>query len=288
LSSKNGIHISPQLPSQTDKKEIISKPEPSETYYIDFFNNPDNSKSNKLKIWDKSQILLHGYESSGKAGLALTLLLYPLTKEEDKMSEKRTISKRKVLIISLLYAEQYYLNLKNRIIRVNETIKEENVKIDSLCFYTGYLSPEDFINKILMKLDTAILEGEPFTGILLDGLHNAILQFPKLKKSDMIWSTLYSLLAKYRLTIVNTFTNFKINNEVLLKNNEHLLEDILVQITDYDFNIMYSKNKKGKYTVTLRSAIRYEFGSVIESFYWNREKMKLYHNETISEKTLFT
>ncbi|MDR2410314.1 MAG: hypothetical protein LBE13_19695 [Bacteroidales bacterium] len=287
LSSKNGIHISSQLPSQTDKKEIISKPEPSETYYIDFFNDPANVKPHKLQIWDKSQILLHGYESSGKAGLALTLLLYPLTKEEDITSEKNAISKRKVLIISLLYSEQYYLKLRNNIIKVNEKIKEENVKIDSLCFYTGYLSPEDFINKILMKLDTAILEGEPFTGILLDGLHNAILQFPKLKKSDMIWSTLYSLLAKYRLTIVNTFTNFKINNEILLKNNEHLLEDILVQITDYDFNIEPSKSIKGKYLITLRSAIRHEFRSVNEKFYWDREKMKLYYDETISEKTLF-
>jgi KaiC/GvpD/RAD55 family RecA-like ATPase len=300
LSSKNGIHISPQLPSQIDKKEIISKPVPSNTYYINFFNEynskpPTDPNSPFLPIWGESQILLHGYGSTGKAGLALTLLLYPFKekmREQPSLVDSDSFLKRKILVISLLYSDEYYRNLYTEIKKRYSKIK--NTQVDCLCFYSGYLSSEDFVNKIIEKLDAAILEGEPFTGILLDGLHNATLQFPKLQKSVMVWSTLYSLLAKYNLTIVTTFTNFIIDaeknkeNEILLKGGELLL-DIIFQAADYSFSIrksntsdnkknfreVHRKIKKGQYVVTLKSAIKHKISLEDENFIWDREDFLL-------------
>jgi hypothetical protein len=295
LSGKNGIHVSPQLPSQVDKREIVSNRRPSETNFNNFFNEysgnfPTNQKSPCLQIWDKSQILLHGYGSTGKAGLALALLLYPLRgKNEDKEISK----KRKVLIVSLLYPEKYYNNLEKRIIKSFKDKKQNNAQIVCICFYSGHISSEDFVGKILNKLDIAVLEGDPFTGILLDGLHNATLQFPKLQKNDTVWSTLYSLLTRYYLTIVTTYTNFIVENdknkedkyinkkdEFLLKGSEILL-DILFQSADYSFTVRKpndkekNKIKEGRYVVTLKSAIKHEFRSEDENFLWHREGLLL-------------
>ena len=319
FSGKNGIDISPQLPSLVDKREIVSSRLPSEKVYTNFFNEYDYGKKQRidildeyakkqgkndfsadlpdLKIWDKSQILLHGYGSTGKAGLALALLLYPLM-EIDK--EKDIPNNKKILIISLLYPEEYYTNLKKRIEKKYKGINK-NAQIKCHCFYSGHLSSEYFIGKILNELDKAILEGEPFTSILLDGLHNATLQFPKLQKNDMIWSTLYSLLTKYYLTIVTTYTNFIVENDknkddkpsnkgdkYLLKGGDILL-DILFQSSDYSFTIWKSDKKdnkdkglkrniyKGEYVVTLQSAIRHKIGND-EHFIWDREDLLLKGN----------
>jgi hypothetical protein len=304
LSGKNGIRVSPQLPSQVDKREIVSNRRPSDSVYINFFNEYNgNSTTNtnvpRLQIWDKSQILLHGYGSTGKAGLALALLLYPFRMKDLEQEDKEISKKRKILIVSLLYPEEYYNNLENRIKERYKNKTKDNAQIECICFYSGHLSSEDFINKILNKLDTAVLEGEPFTGILLDGLHNATLQFPKLQKSDTVWSTLYSLLTKYYLTIVTTYTNFIVENDknrddkflnkddkFLLKGSEILL-DILFQSADYSFTIRKpndednklsrQKNviKKGQYVVTLKSAIKHRIGTNDENFLWDREDLLL-------------
>lgn len=295
LSGEKGLRISPQLPSQIDKKEKISKPIPSTDFYINFFNEYKKDtildNSTPLSIWNTSQVLFHGYGSSGKAGLSLSLLLSPIySKNINLLSTKSQLNlNRKVLIISLLYPENYYNDLKSRIAKKFQNLyKEHNVrsKVECLYFYSGYLTPEDFISRILQKLDEAILGGEPFTGILLDGLHNVSLQFHKLQESDMVWPTLYSLLAKYKLTIVTTFTNFAIGNEknrgaidddeILLKGHKPLLH-ALVQATDYHFILQPPSVREGryegKYIVTLKSAIRHKLAG--EKFVWDRELLSL-------------
>jgi len=295
LSGDNGFRIAPQLPSQIDKKEKILKPTPSVQYYINFFNEgfdkKNVKKSDKLFIWETSQILFHGYGSTGKAGLALSVLLSPICSLSEKSKNDYYLAnyRRKVLVISLLYPESYYIELKKRINKRN-AIQNEDVfasKIECIYFYSGYLTPEDFISRILRKLDEAILEGEPFTGILLDGLHNVSLQFQKLQESDMVWPALYSLLAKYYVTIVTTFTNFIIGNEyanssiedeeIILKGQKPLLH-ALVQATDFHFNVQPTNNCNdekiyGNYIVSLKSAIRHKLKN--QKYIWDRENLLL-------------
>lgn len=306
LSGEKGIRIAPQLPSQIDKKEKIKKPQPSKDHFINFFNEysilknsrlhsqiqlPINSKQ-QLKIWDKSQILLHGYGSSGKAGLALSILLSPPINKKDKNIINSYLGKyrAKVLIISLLYPDDYYKDLKEKIIkRQNLNINySHSAIIKTLYFYSGYLTPEDFIGRILRELDAAILDGEPYTGILLDGLHNVSLQFRNLQECDMLWPTLYGLLIKYNITILNTFTNFDIDkyhkptdhtdSELLLKGQLPLLHS-LVGSNDYYITIeppseMEQKEYEGKYIITFRSVIRQ--GQKNIKYVWDREERRLF------------
>lgn len=314
LSGEKGIRFSPQLPSQIDKKERIVKPTPSNQLYSNFLNEVEqkDEKFNKVKIWDKSQILFHGYGSSGKSGLSMSILLSSLYSSINDTPVEFNFEKykRKVLVISLLYPEQYYYDLKRKLDakkraeakRIKSAIRSKDEEfityeqleaeiyseIDCLYFYSGFLTPEDFIGRILRKLDQAILEGSPFTGILLDGLHNVSLQFHKLQDSDMVWPTLYSLLAKYRLTIITTFTNFVIENEkhrgsmdddeILLKGHKPLLHAI-VQASDYHFivqppPIKLGSSYDGKYLVKLKSAIRHKLGRR-QIYVWDRENLKL-------------
>jgi KaiC/GvpD/RAD55 family RecA-like ATPase len=296
LSGEKSFRISPQLPSQIDRKEKMLRPTPSNQFFIDFFNayQTKNGKreEKKLKVWEKSQILIHGYGSSGKAGLSMNILLSPIQidQSEGKMEYNVEQHRRKVLVISLLYPEEYYKGLRRSIssqLQKNSSGKILEGKVECIYFYSGFLTPEDFISKILRKLDKAILEGEPFTGILLDGLHNVSLQFRKLQESDMLWPTLYSLLSKYRLTIVTTFTNFVIDNEtkqgsmddneILLQGHKPLLH-ALVQASDYHFTVQPPEKSdllkyEGKYIIALKSAIRHKMRG--EKFVWDREKQAL-------------
>jgi hypothetical protein len=48
---------------------------------------------------------------------------------------------------------------------------------------------------------------------MLDGLHNVFLQFKNLQENDMVWPLLYSILARYNVTVVSTFTNFRTSNQ---------------------------------------------------------------------------
>ncbi|MDR2469158.1 MAG: hypothetical protein LBD27_01590, partial [Tannerella sp.] len=151
--SGNSLSIYPQLTSQIDKVELVSRPLPSDKYYIDYCK--DSGNHTNLKLWDESQILLHGYGSSGKASLALHLLMYPLKKElekEDRKNENDTEPtiqiqrKRKVLVISLLYSQKYYKRIEKRLRKSTEF---QRSSLECICFYAGYLTSEGFINKIL-------------------------------------------------------------------------------------------------------------------------------------------
>jgi len=200
-----------------------------------------------LKIFPHSQILIHGQGSSGKAGLALKILSTPSInriKEFNKFSDKKDYDfieqqltdtdfrnsyyQKKILIISFLYPKEYYEELiSGKVVyalkRVNKTISPP--KSRSLAFFPGYLTSEDFVNKIVRALDEAILEGEPFTGVMLDGLHNVFLQFKNLQDNDMVWPLLYGILSKYKVTVVSTFTNFRINNQIDSDFGSLMIED---------------------------------------------------------------
>ncbi len=200
-----------------------------------------------LKLFQNSQILIHGQGSSGKAGLGLKILFTPVVNRNKDYKKKSEIEEnsflenqifksdfsrethlKKVMIISFLYPKEYYEELiSEKIIpsfkKINHSIK--NFKHKTLPFFPGYLTAEDFVNKVVRTLDEAILEVEPFTGVILDGLHNVFLQFNNHQDNDMVWPLLYGILSRYNVTVVSTFTNFSINNQ----NDESYLSSILTE-----------------------------------------------------------
>src|SRR5262249_28260143 len=146
-----------------------------------------------LDIRRHSHILLHGIGSSGKSGLGLKLTLAPTFSTDDPPV---LYTAHRVLVISFLYPESFYLGLEDELIRrfpaeypelATPIRREREVLIRVLHFLPGFLNPEDLLEKIGLALDEADLEGNPFDGILLDGLHNVFLQFPRLSKNSMIW-----------------------------------------------------------------------------------------------------
>jgi len=301
LSGQDGFRISPQIPSQMDRKEKLKRYLHDENNIIHALNYlNDDKKAEKIydreteqqkglffKVFPRTHILVHGYGSAGKAGFALKLLLTPPIENQYKSDDisnlefSSSIYRRKVLVISFLYPQKYYHELvfeKGELYRkINNNYKSlPDPIIEYLIFYPGFISPEDFINKITRKIDESILEGQPFTGILIDGLHNVFLQFVKLQENDMVWPLLYNILARYDLTVVSTFTNFALNdrlldnepqsrNQMINQSPDHLLMQkgmapflhALVKASDYYFFLeqLILHSGERKYLLSIKGGI---------------------------------
>jgi KaiC/GvpD/RAD55 family RecA-like ATPase len=328
MTGKEGFRISPQIPSQIDRKERIQQNLHDESQTIHslnyLFKKSDGqiistvsalSESGKkklsndgtalkdevfLSLYPRSNILIHGFGSAGKAGFAMSLLLTPPVDSTVKIDKIPNLNfghlkyRRNILIISFLYPEQYYQelasekkNIQSRIRLLYSDIPDP--LIEYIVLYPGYLSPQDFLNKVTKKLDEAILDGQPFTGVLVDGLHNVFLQFEKLQESNMVWPMLYNILSRYELTVVSTFTNFSLNDKLLdvdsYKTNDaghssdHLLLQkgmapflhALVKGSDYYFFMeQYISEEDGdkKYLIAIKGAINNVPTHLLE---WDRQ-----------------
>jgi KaiC/GvpD/RAD55 family RecA-like ATPase len=319
-----GFRICPQIPSQMDKKEIVRRLLADKNKLIPTLNIIGKAGrmvyKTYLNVFPTSLILIHGQGSSGKAGFALKLLLTPelkippnlqeATKEEFEnyfkkllLHKKKETYKviryyRKILVISFLYPEEYYKDLINE--RIYPSIR--NVfggvkgakKVEVIAYTPGYLTAEDFVNKIVRYLDEAILEGEPYTGVLLDGLHNVLLQFKNLQDNDMVWPLLYSILSRYSLTIVTTFTNFFIaghhaeserhnrfvnhiadEDQVLLRKGQAPFLHTLVKAADFYFNLDERRDKKNnkRYIISVNNAIYQDNPSGLLE--WDRQNLEI-------------
>jgi hypothetical protein len=121
---------------------------------------------------------------------------------------------RRLLIASFLYPEAYYEDLKTQIERAtaeqHSLTRLPDVEIDTIPFYPGFISPEVFISKILSRIVIGKLEGRAYHGIIIDGLHNVFLQFPRLEANFMFWPVLYETLRIVGLTVVTTHTQFSV------------------------------------------------------------------------------
>ncbi len=311
LSSSNGFRLSPQVPSQLDKRERIRINLPSN---IDFIHTLDIQHDGNIVIYKpflpvacNSQILVHGHGSSGKAGFGLKLLLTPIIDKESLVDiriksftknkiQLKSQKLRKVLILSFLYPEDYYQVLKDRLdrqfINTFQGYYPRNSMIKVQSFYPGFLTAEDFVNKIVRLLEEASLEGEPFTGVLLDGLHNVFLQFKKLQESDMIWPLLYSILKRYSVTVVTTFTNISLidldNKEsgsqlqtpqdfMLYQTAQKPFLHGIVRAADYFLMLEEDRLNKQKnnreYLISVRSSRQNPPNGLLR---WNRQDLTIY------------
>jgi len=337
LSGDEGFRISPQIPSQMDRKEKLKRYLHDESKIIHTLNyineteedlkivycqddnvlvsdrkvfnknfrNPSIDIQPFVQLFPRTHILVHGYGSAGKAGFGLKLLLTPPIDKSSfpflstsKSQFSSSIYRRRVLIISFLYPEKYYheliyekgIELQRKIEHAYPGLKSPI--IDYLIFYPGYISPEDFINKITRKLDQAILEGHPYSGVLIDGLHNVFLQFIRLQDNDMVWPLLYNILARYDLTVVSTFTNFSMNDRLLdddpsSKNKilnqalpDHMLLQkgmapflhALVKASDFYFFLeqLVLKSGERKYLLSIKGAISQNVPTHLLE--WDRQK----------------
>lgn len=252
IDGNKGVRVSPQLASQIDKRQNEIKHLPDVDSLIHTFNicNEKDTKifSTKprfrnLDLYEKSQILLHGLGSSGKAALGLKILTMPIIRRH--MLPKYP---SRVLVLSFLYPPAYYDEILVSLNRLRANIYPrlaQDPELECIYFYPGFITPEDFVGKVSRAIEIAQLSGAPFTGILIDGLHNVFLQFPMLQESTMVWPMLYNLLSRVGITTVSTFTTFEIGEG----EESHLSEGVhyrkhepflhaLVQASDFKIRLM--------------------------------------------------
>ncbi|MEI7732886.1 MAG: ATPase domain-containing protein [Verrucomicrobiota bacterium] len=224
MSDRDAFRISPQLSSQLDKEEQQSLTLPDEGQLINTFNSGIDLPYDKtffelakprhfLDLYAYSHILLHGHGSSSKSWLALKVLLTPIQVGKDYKGVG--VEPRRVLTVSFLYPKAYYKRLAAR-----KTIAEKGSGIEVLAFSPGFLRPEDLLGKVARWIEAAELEGRPYTGVLLDGIHNVFLAFPLIQDREMLWPTLYRMLSIKKMTIVTTFTNFVLDGQENFKTPE--------------------------------------------------------------------
>jgi hypothetical protein len=158
--------------------------------------------------------------------------------------------------------------------------------IEVLHFLPGFLNPKDLAGKIESTLECGDLEGFPYDGVLLDGLHNVFLQFPRLAKNSMVWPILYGLLRTRDLTVVSTHTTFSITSSVgAAKDTEFVFDEArpllhaLVQAADYYFElepptVAALKESKEDFQINVVASITPVIAP--EPRYWNREKLVLH------------
>ena len=91
-----------------------------------------------------------------------------------------------------------------------------------------------------------------YTAVLVDGVHNLVLQYPLLEREPLLWPCLYRLFRAEGLDVVSTFTFFKvgrfdcksargaeIEHEMVHADtaggSEHLFFHLLVSSSDHTF-----------------------------------------------------
>lgn len=262
ISGKKGVRFSPQINYQLDQRSIwktrlpdkgsiksvlrrvaiydIEKITLSDTTifknFIDTIHSPD--------IFDGSHIFINGEGSGGKAALALKIALAP---SFTKSAPRPTVNE-KILVVSFLYPEEYYRDLFGRLLKLHryeyQDIDIQNKIMKVFHLYPGYLKPNDLFNKIEWELDSAELYGDPYTCIVIDGIHNVFLQFPALEKYGLFWPQLYSSLRTRPITSITTHTTLAVPNvttgESMPSVDDYRSEPLrhsLVQKTDFQIEV---------------------------------------------------
>lgn len=311
LSGGSGFRIAPQMPSQLDLREVWRTTLPDRLHLIPVLNkqfsrtdvdrmdksgsvpkDPKLIEKHILDLYVRSHILVHGVGSGGKSGFGLKVLLAPT---QDARSERAEWSEApRVLVVSFLYPEEFYKDLERKL-RLILSAEYPDVPtqpastLEVLHFRPGYLGPEDLFSKLARRLDAAELEGRPCTGVLLDGLHNVFLQFPRLEDTSMLWPMLYSHLRTRDLTVVTTHTTFSVpgswqeeGTEYALLKAKPLLHAI-VQAADFFLDISEKRgNIDEKECIEYPTVYQLNVNSTVgqrrttEAAFWHREHLVLY------------
>jgi KaiC/GvpD/RAD55 family RecA-like ATPase len=299
-------------------------------------------------VQNRSQILVIGKGSSGKAGFGLYLLHRrwfdpraldddndgrqqswlddPGPPQADRMSRLRRAIyevglpvwhdapylETRVLVVSFLYQGTYYDELTRRLRRrrgsradhgagqgpvqnlrgLDFSPMPDRIQTETIELYPGALSVEDFIAKVEKRLWAAEASGMPFTGVLIDGLHNVFVQFPELEDESSFWGKFYNILRRRRLTVVTTHTEFDIrgrgsegsrrdNSEGFLPYDFEQAQrkiapllSALVSGADYLFDLSPRWNGgQARYSLTELASIGRNFGAI--TYDWDKEKLRL-------------
>jgi hypothetical protein len=257
------------------------------------------SDSPGIKLYRSSNIFLNGQGSGGKAGMALKIASAPYFEKGSKRVSSKT---ERTLIISFLYPPDYYSDVHDKIIKLrkqeydSDQISNKHSRFDVVHFYPGFLRPASLFSRIEGQIKNGELMGDPYTTVIIDGLHNVFIQFPELEKRQIIWPQLFSMLRRRDVTIITTHTVLTVSifDDSRRKKSINVddyrsdpLRHALVQKTDFSFEVdpVQSSEDQGKvisgklaaeYEVTALSAISQPLPNKDHRLYWHREGLYFY------------
>ena len=291
VGGRAGVTVSPSLHSvlrRLDRSEGLGK---QGLVHLPF---KGARKSLAPRLVDPSHSLVFGLGSSGKAGFALGCLLSPRAKLETDVLEKKDLTdwarRSRTLVVSFLYPESYYSDLAQRILqRGPHREASAGGTVETWALYPGFIDPETFVDELQRRIELAELQGRPFTGVLIDGIHNLLLEFPLLQADELLWPCVYRILRANRIATMSTFTFFDIplgatpdgakrskapslpGTSGIAARSELFLH-MLVSCCDYSFNL--SRTAEGKVVAEIQATMdsRARRGA---SYVWDPEKLSL-------------
>ncbi len=266
-----------------------------------------------VDIFQGSHIFVNGDGSAGKAAFALKIAASPwISDGKIPVSSK---ARDRVLVISFLYPSTYYENIVERLDLIRqfeypEFKKPMNpTKIETIHLYPGHLEPDVLFNRILWKIEQARLEGDSFSSVVIDGIHNVFLQFPKIEARRLFFPQLFNALRSLNITLIVTHTLLSIRTgheaaRVALDDEKSdALKHALVHKMDYSVNISPSRKFETQdddpgegiaekapdfisyeprpFVVAVNSAIGQSLPSKEPELYWSRERLVLYHESSL-------
>ncbi len=285
LSGHEGCSVSPslhaalrsvkgRLPPDGDGKTRAVLWAPERATQLDLPMNLEDSpkpRRGALTIRERSQVLLYGRGSSGKARFAMALAFEPRVSNEpsekwaeylqahaDKKREitpleLRLLERSRVLVVSFLYGKDYYRPLVKDLFKYrfnNEHKHDVDSYVTTLDLYPGYIDPETLISRVRRQIRSGRLAGRPYTTVILDGVHNLLLQFPLLEGEPLLWPTLFRIFRAEGIDAISTFTFFKVDQFAgskeplidraetpVLTGSDHIFFQLLVGNCDYTFLI---------------------------------------------------
>jgi len=231
LSGPRSFRVKPNASSYAQRGKLRRWAEPDAASILRLSDSWDD-----VHLQAGTQSLIYGYGSSGKAGLGLYILHrrpMPASREfrsePDLFAPERHTSEApldvrhsyesRILIVSFLYHATYYRKLAARIRRPpglrpdRPSSAADSMLLDVMALYPGNLTPEDFLAKIDNRLRAAEARGLPYTGVMIDGIHNVYVQFPALQAETTFWPQLYGELRRRGVNVVTTHTDFELRSE---------------------------------------------------------------------------
>lgn len=221
---------SPSFPSDPQRRAAVWGRLSEEQLSLDLDEPPNTfSEESFLTIRARSQSLVYGHGASGKARFALALAFEPRVRvnptstfgayllnrsrlrPEHHSADLAHLNETRILIVSFLFTREYYEGLASRILEERFGVSGVHAArhVDVLDFYPGFLDAESVVARIRMRLRQGELSGHPYSSVILDGVHNLVVQFPLLMNAPLLWPTLYRVFRARGIDSVTTFTFFR-------------------------------------------------------------------------------
>jgi hypothetical protein len=300
--------------SRNDTVSVLCVARNGGTAHEDREGDPDAGQR-AVVMPTRTHSLLYGWGSSGKAQIALAMALHPAVPaslrpaaEEARWSggytpEETARAKRsRVLVISFLFEPAYYHGIAEPLLRgfgvglpdrdkgtkavEKEIEKDIGGRVSVLHFYPGSIDPETFLGRVRELLLGARLEGRAFSGVVIDGIQNMLLQFPRLSKEELLWPTLFRILRSAGVNSVSTFTFFSIfgsdfpqisadapqRASMLPDEAQRMLHLLVIGSSDYSIRLERQRDRHRVRLICTNTAT--SVGRGVSDFLWDSRSLK--------------